>query len=146
MQMTVSAPPIAIDCFAGAGGLSLGLDQAGFSVRAAFDYSEQFAATYRRNLGPHIIVNDAYSISGDDLLRVAGCSLGEVSLVAGGPPCQGFSMQRRGDQDDCRNELVFEFLRLVRDLQPELFLMENVSTLLGSRGKDPYRMVRGFES
>lgn len=125
--------PIAIDCFAGAGGLSLGLSQAGFAVRAAFDNSPMAVATYRENFGNHIFQCNAEDIKGEDLLHIAECKPGDCSLVAGGPPCQGFSRQRRGKVEDARNDLVFEFQRLVREIQPELFLMENVATLLGRK-------------
>ena len=127
--------PVAIDCFAGAGGLSLGLEQAGFDVRAAFDFSPQAVATYNHNLGHHATVALAQDLSARDLLELGGIKSGNVSLVAGGPPCQGFSLQRRGGDEDERNNLVFEYLRLIRELEPELFLMENVENIQGARGR-----------
>ena len=130
----IDQPPIAIDCFAGAGGLSLGLIQAGFDVRAAFDNFNQAVATYRSNIGDHILMSNVEEISGHELVRAAGCFPNECALVVGGPPCQGFSRQRRGDPNDDRNVLVLEFQRIVSEIMPELFLMENVPTILGQRG------------
>lgn len=125
----------AIDCFSGAGGLSLGLQQAGFQVLAAFDNNRIATTTYSANLGDHILLADARSLQGDDLLAISGLKRGEVDLVAGGPPCQGFSIQRRGDANDPRNELIFEFLRLVGEIAPKAFLMENVSALAGPKNR-----------
>src|SRR5579863_1852414 len=107
------AVPVAIDCFAGAGGLSLGLTQAGFRVGAAFDNDALAVRTYNRNIGPHALVASVEKLSGAQLLAAAGLPAGTCALVAGGPPCQGFSMQRRGSDDDERNLLIMEFLRIV---------------------------------
>lgn len=129
-----AGPPVAIDCFAGAGGLALGLRDAGFSVRAAFDASPFAVATYQHNLGPHIVEARAEDLCGLDLLRLSGYDGWDCALVAGGPPCQGFSVQRRGEDEDERNTLILDFLRLVRDIGPQMFLMENVSAIRGKRG------------
>ena len=111
--------PLAIDCFAGAGGLSLGLKRAGFRVGAAFDFDERAVDTYRHNLGDHVVRVDATEIGAEALLQIAGAAPGQVKLVAGGPPCQGFSRQRRGEDTDQRNDLVLEFARIVLELRPE---------------------------
>lgn len=122
---------LAVDCFAGAGGLSLGLQQAGFRIAAAFDSDGIAQRTYCRNVGPHVIVAKAEELSGRDLIQ-SGCSIG---LVAGGPPCQGFSRQRRGTDHDGRNALIADFIRLVIEIRPTMFLMENVSAISGPRGE-----------
>ena len=126
--------PAAIDCFAGAGGLSLGLAMAGFRVASAFDADAQAVATYVKNLGDHARIARAEDVDVRTLLHDAKLAVGECALVAGGPPCQGFSVQRRGDDADVRNDLIFEFYRIVHEVQPLLFLMENVSALGGRRG------------
>ena len=125
----------AIDLFSGAGGLSLGLQRAGFDLKLAVDNDKWSGRTYRRNFGDHFLERDIFALSGDDLLKAAGLSSGGVDLLAGGPPCQGFSVQRRGDHADPRNHLVLEYLRLVVEIRPRFFLMENVSGLMSQRGK-----------
>lgn len=134
--------PVAIDCFAGAGGLSRGLTQAGFRIGAAFDNNALAVRTYNRNIGPHAIVANVEKLSGAQLLAAAGLSQGGCALVVGGPPCQGFSVQRRGRDDDDRNLLVMEFLRLVLEIRPLMFLMENVSSIQGKRGQPLLKELR----
>ena len=124
-----------IDCFAGAGGFSLGLTRAGFEVRAAFDSWKCAVETYNHNLGPHAICTTAESLHGDDLLKLGKLERKGCDLVVGGPPCQGFSIQRRGGDKDVRNDLVLHFLRLVTDISPTMFVMENVAAIQGIRGR-----------
>lgn len=128
---------IAIDLFSGAGGLSLGLRNAGFLVKAAVEFDQYAAQTYRANLGDHLLETDIRGLAADDLLDLAGIAPGECDLLAGGPPCQGFSVQRRGDDTDHRNDMVLEFARFIEEVRPKMFLMENVSGLTSNRGK-PY--------
>lgn len=127
--------PVAIDLFAGAGGLSLGLLDAGFDVRAAVEYDPVAAQTYRNNLGNHVVEADLSKYSVDELLKLSGLAVGECDLLVGGPPCQGFSVQRRGDDEDSRNDLVHHYARFVKGIRPKLFLMENVSGLMSKRGR-----------
>lgn len=133
--MTELIRPIAIDAFSGAGGLALGLIRAGFDVRVAFDHDAHAVSTYRHNIGSHAFEADVKELTGERLLREGGLQQGECSLIAGGPPCQGFSVQRRGDDRDDRNDLIMDYLRLVSEIAPAMFLMENVSAIAGRRGK-----------
>lgn len=125
----------AIDLFCGAGGLSLGLREAGFEIVAALDNDPVAVRTYASNLKPCVSLGLIEDVSASDLLSKAGLSRGECTLLAGGPPCQGFSLQRRGNRKDPRNALVLEFLRMVEEIQPHFFLMENVGGLLSKHGK-----------
>lgn len=128
--------PTAIDAFCGAGGLSLGLSHAGFEIVGAFDNNPPSITTYQKNLGEHAAVRDVCSIRPEELLAEAGLGAGDLGLFAGGPPCQGFSKQKRGAHlGDKRNRLVLEHLRLVQGLLPRAFLMENVSMLAQVRGE-----------
>lgn len=133
----------AIDCFAGAGGLSLGLHQAGFSVGAAFDNDPDAVATYRASVG-NILQSPASELDADRLLKEAGLSFEDCDLVAGGPPCQGFSVQRRGSDHDSRNELVLDFFRIVSEIRPTFFLMENVAAIQGKRGQGILERLRSL--
>jgi DNA (cytosine-5)-methyltransferase 1 len=173
-------PPVAIDLFAGCGGMSLGLMQAGYEVLAAADWSEMAAMTYVHNLGTYpmhfefieksdeqkmekalqkamyvdyekkavangfiagggwrqghldvpgvkvFILGDIRKLTGQRILELVGRKVGEIDLVCGGPPCQGFSMAGKRDVMDPRNSLVFDFARLVLEIMPRTMLMENV--------------------
>lgn len=121
--------PVAIDMFAGAGGLSLGLERAGFDVRAAVEFDPVHAAIHELNFPlPHTatICESVRDLDGDDIRCAAGLKRDEIDLVAGGPPCQGFSLIGHRVLDDPRNNLVDQFRRLVVELQPRAFVMENV--------------------
>ena len=133
--------PTAIDVFCGAGGLSLGLRRARFRVAAAIDILPLAVESYRMNFRrvPVIQGDVREPNTASKLLRAAGLREGELDLLAGCPPCQGFSAirtRRREVLHDDRNNLVLDFLRLVRELRPRLVLMENVP---GLRGDDLFR-------
>ena len=118
--------PTAIDLFAGAGGLSLGLEKAGWSIDAAVECDRNASLTHRHNFPTtEHICNDVREI---DFKRFAG-----VDLVAGGPPCQPFSVSgKRMGQFDLR-DMVPEFVRAVAQARPKAFLMENVAGLANRR-------------
>ncbi|MBI4383068.1 MAG: DNA cytosine methyltransferase [Nitrospinae bacterium] len=122
--------PIGIDLFAGAGGLSLGFEQAGMDVVAAVDIDPVHSATHQYNFpNTKVICRDIGKLSGDKILSEGGLSSGEIDVVFGGAPCQGFSMIGKRALDDPRNCLVGEFTRLVLELRPKYFVFENVHGL-----------------
>lgn len=125
-----------IDLFAGAGGLSRGLEMAGFKSLYANEYIPQFAATYAAN-HPETIV-DTTDIRLVDPLKIRealGIEKGELDLVAGGPPCQGFSVNAPiRSTDDRRNHLFRDFLRFVDEFEPKAVLIENVPGLVSFEG------------
>jgi DNA (cytosine-5)-methyltransferase 1 len=127
--------PTCIEAFSGPGGLGLGLHQAGFEVLAAFD-ADQFAVeTYRRNLSPRCFLSRAEDLTGRTLLELVKLHRGELDLLAGGPPCQGFSKQKRGAHNgDDRNSLIMEFARLTQEILPKFFMFENVAIFAQKRG------------
>jgi len=133
--MTTSKPTC-IETFAGAGGMSLGLIAAGFDVRHAFDIDPMAVKSYSANVAPHACVADVRKISGYRLLDKLG--LDDVDLLSGGPPCQGFSKQKRDAHitADERNSLVREYARLVAQIQPRAFLFENVAIFGQKRGRE----------
>lgn len=124
----------AIDLFSGAGGLSLGLRKAGFEVLAAVEIDPEIAKTYGANHPPtELVIDDIRNVSGEELLTKAGTS--EITLVAGCPPCQGFSsLTRKHRKEDPRNQLVLEMARLIEEISPDMVMMENVPGL-ATRGK-----------
>lgn len=155
--MPHEARPIAVDLYSGAGGLSLGLEQAGFDVACAVEYDPVHAATHRYNFPDAPVLCDDASALGVSSLREStahGWSLrnpgsqwdDKIDLVAGGPPCQGFSTIGRRQSDDQRNDLVFHFHRLVAGLRPRAFLMENVPGIMSSgSGEVVEALVAAFE-
>ena len=128
------APLRAVDLFAGAGGLSLGLADAGFEVVAAIDSWTPALRSYEANFSHSVLEQDLSRLPSRALPDLLGCAPEEVDLVVGGPPCQGFSVQRIGSNVDRRNALVLAFADYVKSIRPRFFLMENVPGLLGKRG------------
>jgi DNA (cytosine-5)-methyltransferase 1 len=126
--------PTCIELFAGAGGLMLGLERSGFKTLLANEVHPHPCLTLKRNFpGVPIIQTSARDVSGLDLLKSAGlCKsyVKRISLVAGGPPCQGFSTAGIKDKNDPRNNLIGDFIRIVKELKPFYFLLENVPGLV----------------
>lgn len=125
--------PTGIALFCGAGGLSLGFEHAGFHIATASDIDKWAAETYQKNHpNTTFICADISSLSGKDILETAGLSAQDVDVVFGGPPCQGFSLANAQSRllDNPNNRLFREFIRIVEELQPPWFLMENVPGLL----------------
>lgn len=122
--------PIAIDLFAGCGGLSLGFEEAGFDVVAAVEIDPIHASVHEYNFPKTAtICADIKNISGDDIRRRAGLGKRDVDVVFGGAPCQGFSMIGKRALDDPRNQLIGHFLRIVNDIRPKYCVLENVKGL-----------------
>lgn len=127
---------IAIESFCGAGGMSLGLLRTGFDIKFAFDLNKDAVNTYNCGISPHAIQADASSLTVEDIMHHTGISIGELDLFSGGPPCQGFSKQRKGAHlwDDPRNHLVGDYIRFVSGLKPKAFMLENVAVFGQKRG------------
>ncbi len=124
-----------VESFCGPGGMGLGLQQAGYDVRFAFDIDEPSVKTYNHNVGPHAEVADAAKITAEEVLRRVDMRPGELDLWSGGPPCQGFSKQKRGAHlGDDRNDLVSNYIALVEGLRPRAFIFENVAIFGQKRG------------
>lgn len=132
-----------LELFSGAGGMSLGLGQAGIRVVRAMDNDAITVAAHNANLGGHCVLADARTSTGRSLLADTG--LAAVDVVAGGPPCQGFSRQRRGAHllDDPRNALARDYARIVLELRPRAFLLENVEAFGQARGRALVAEIRG---
>jgi DNA (cytosine-5)-methyltransferase 1 len=125
-----SDQPTAVDLFSGAGGVTLGLANGGFNMVFCSDRDEACALTHKRNF-PTIPFarTDIEKLHGADILHMAGLKRGELDLLIGGPPCQGFSIIGQREIWDPRNGLFHEFLRIAGELKPRCIVIENVTGL-----------------
>jgi len=126
------APYIGIDLFAGAGGLSYGLSQAGFDIKLGIEINPSFAVTLKENnKNMKVVVSNIGVVDPTEVVKSAGLRKSDINLIVGGPPCQGFSQSncRSRNLDNPLNNLHKEFFRFVKVLQPRVFLLENVSGL-----------------
>lgn len=138
--------PIGIDLFAGAGGLSLGFEQAGFDVIAAVEIDPVHCATHEFNFPScATICRDVSKVTGNEIRAAAGIGRRDVDVVFGGAPCQGFSMIGQRALDDPRNSLVKHYVRIVREIAPKYFVFENVKGLtLGKHKKFLDELIRSL--
>lgn len=123
--------PRVVSLFSGAGGLDIGFEQAGFSVVAAVEIDPACCDTLRTNRPNTPVINkNICDVTGNEILEIANLKPLETALVIGGPPCQSFSLAglRKG-LDDERGKLLFEFVRIVREILPVGFVLENVKGL-----------------
>ena len=124
---------IGVDLFAGAGGLSLGFEKAGFRIIYALERDKYAAETYKRNRNGSTIVDvtDILDTKPEETLKRLRINKGDLDIVVGGPPCQGFSItnMRTRNRDNPANQLVYSFYDFVTQTQPKWFLMENVAGL-----------------
>lgn len=134
--MTVAKHIIGVDLFCGVGGMSLGFELAGIDVVFAVDSDPINIASYSLNFpNSHAYLGDLSHLSGNEIRKLSGLGKTEIDVLFGGPPCQGFSVIGRRNSDDSRNFLLFEFARLINELQPKYFVVENVKGLLFEQGK-----------
>jgi DNA (cytosine-5)-methyltransferase 1 len=140
--------PIGIDLFSGAGGMSLGFEQAGFDVVAAVEIDPVHAAIHKFNFPDcAVIPRSVTELTGDEIRSLAKIGARKVDVVFGGAPCQGFSMIGRRALDDPRNSLVSDFVRLVDELQATYFVFENVKGLtVGRHRKFVSELIEAFEA
>lgn len=123
--------PAAISIFTGCGGMDLGLEAAGFATVVQHEWDGRTCQTLIANRPRYfrhaaLIQGDIRQTPTSRLLAEGGLRVGEAHLLAGGPPCQGFSTSGRRDPKDIRNNYVFEYLRVVYEAQPMFFMFENV--------------------
>ena len=128
--------PIGIDLFSGAGGLSLGFEQAGFDVAAAVEIDPVHCAVHKFNFPDAAILSRSVEdVTGDDIREAAGIGDRPVDCVFGGAPCQGFSLIGHRALDDPRNRLALDFVRIVVELKARTFVFENVKGLTVGKHK-----------
>ena len=140
--------PIGIDLFAGAGGLSLGFEQAGFDVVGAVEIDPIHAAVHKFNFPDcAVLPRSVVGLTGAEIRKATGIGERQVDVVFGGAPCQGFSLIGQRVLDDPRNALVREFVRIVGELQASYFVFENVKGLtVGSHRAFLDELIAAFDA
>jgi DNA (cytosine-5)-methyltransferase 1 len=135
--------PTVISTFAGCGGSSLGYRMAGFREILAVEWDDNAVATFRLNFpGVPVYHGDIATLTGVECMRLAGgIKLGELDVLDGSPPCQGFSTAGKRGFDDPRNSLFREYARLLQELQPRVFVMENVTGMIKGYMKQAYLQI-----
>lgn len=127
-----------IDLFSGCGGSAEGFRRAGFNVKAAVDSNTTASESFRANFPDAYVFSDRIeNISGKEIMNKGKISDPDTTVILSCPPCQGFSSARRVSQrmTDDRNKLVYEFVRMVEEIKPIAFVMENVPGMVGPMGK-----------
>ena len=135
--------PTVISTFAGCGGSSLGYKLAGFRELLAVEWDDNAVETFRLNFpGVPVYHGDIKALTGAECMKLAGgIAVGELDVLDGSPPCQGFSTAGKRKFDDPRNSLFREFARLLRELQPRVFVMENVTGMVKGYMKQAYLTI-----
>lgn len=124
----------AISLFSGAMGLDLGIEAAGFEIKVCVEMDHWAAETIRINTSIPVIEKDINDVSSEDILKASGLKRDNIDLVVGGPPCQAFSTagKQRGFSD-IRGGCIIQFIRVVSDLKPKYFILENVRGILSAK-------------
>jgi len=123
--------PTVISLFAGCGGSSLGYKWAGYKELLAIDFDKLKIKVFANNFPETQIMNiDIRTITGEDILKKCSIMIEELDVLDGSPPCQGFSISGKRQVNDPRNDMVIEYIRLLREIKPKVFLMENVSGMI----------------
>lgn len=132
--------------FCGGGGLDLGFSLAGFVPAYSSDLVPQFAETVKQNLKSHFVEDaDVSRLSGREILQKSGS---DIDIIIGGPPCQSFSiLGSRGSTSDPRGQLVFDYARIIGQIRPRAFLLENVPGIMTvNKGRDWQEMLSYFQA
>lgn len=128
--------PIAVSFFAGCGGLCYGITAAGFNIVASNELVEEYKSIYKENFPEaNFLSNDIKDITDDEIDNILS-KYPEVDLMAGGPPCQGFSLAGKRDVSDQRNTLFSYYLRIANKIKPKVILMENVKLLTSMKNQE----------
>ena len=137
----------AISLFSGAMGLDLGVEKAGFDIKLCVEMNKNAVKTIRRNTDIPVIDEDINKVSTSEMLEKAALNKEDVDLVVGGPPCQAFSTAgaRRG-LDDFRGNVIIQYLRVISDIKPKYFILENVRGLLSAKLNKVPEEYKEYES
>ncbi len=145
----MSNRPVAIDLFSGCGGMSLGLEAAGFDIVASVEIDPIHSLVHYYNFPYGVtICKDISQLSGQELLTAIENKgfKNDIDVLAGSPPCQGYSYIGRREVNDPRNQLIFEYARIVSEIRPKYFIFENVPGLAsGKHQKFLEELIKKFQ-
>ena len=140
--MVKNMQPTVISLFAGCGGSSLGYKLAGYKELLAIDFDEDSVITFKLNFPETPIwKKDISTITGKEIMDTCNITLGELDVLDGSPPCQGFSSAGKRKIIDKRNDLFLEFVRLILEIKPKVFIMENVSGMVYGKMKGKFKEI-----
>lgn len=125
-----------VSLFSGCGGLDLGFKQAGYDIIWANDVLKDACETYKHNIGNHIVCADINSVNVNEIPK--------ADIVIGGPPCQSFSLVGKRDPNDERSNLVWSYLKVLKHVNPKVFLLENVSGILSAKNPDGTKVIENL--
>lgn len=143
-----------VSTFSGCGGACLGFEMAGFKTLYANEFIEEARNTYALN-HPRVFIDgrDIRNVTGSDILKTINLKSGELDVLEGSPPCSSFSMAGKrdkkwgevsdysDDQNQVTDDLFFEYVRVLKDLQPKVFVAENVKGLVQGRAKGYFKQI-----
>lgn len=122
-----------VSLFSGGGGLDLGFKSEGYQIVWAIDNNQNVVNTYKQNIGDHIICSDINDIDIN--------SIPKADVVIGGPPCQSFSLAGNRNTEDSRGQLVWKYIEIIKHIQPQAFLFENVIGLLSAKNSKNEKII-----
>lgn len=129
-----------VDLFCGCSGLSTGFSREHFNVLLGIDFFESALKTFKENhLDSRTLNKNMKCVTGDEIKKITNNK--KIHIIIGGPPCQGFSMAGKRQPNDPRNSLFMEYVRLVRELNPDFFIMENVRGLLSMKNGEGKKVI-----
>jgi len=133
--------PTVISIFAGCGGSSLGYKMAGYKELLAIEWDDNAVETFKLNFDCPIWKRDIREVTGKEILDFCNIKPTELDILDGSPPCQGFSTAGKRQVTDERNDLFKEFVRLINELQPKVFVMENVSGMVKGKMRGWFKEI-----
>lgn len=144
LAVDIGGKPTVISLFAGTGGSSLGYHWAGYRELLAVDFDSHAVECFKLNF-PDVPIwkKSVTEITGKEILEFCSIGIGELDVLDGSPPCQGFSTAGKRDVLDPRNDLFRHYVRLINELQPRVFVMENVSGMVKGKMKGRFIEIMG---
>jgi DNA (cytosine-5)-methyltransferase 1 len=142
--------PKAVALFAGCGGMSLGFKWAGFDVKGFIEIEDSARKIYKENFPNALELGTDILKLTDDQIKNWSNSIGAIDVLCGGPPCQGFSLAGKRDENDYRNKLYKEYQRIAEIVRPKAFALENVRVLTSMKDENGEsvleNIIKGFDS